>query len=161
MHLFEFQYSMAMTPIFENKKRAFTIGDNMKEYPNTVSSVFTVSLVEENRPVRNALSARLARYPEINLVESRPYLPTTPAEFMRFKPDVVLLGFPQMMVSHPESTHFHIQQLAKQNVAVIGLTPYVYITEKQSFLEAGGAALILKTIDTDRIVEAIKTYAPV
>lgn len=147
-----------MISYLEKKERATRIGNRMKNQRNAANQVFTVSLVEENRPVRNALSTRLALYPEINLVESRPYLPTTPAEFMRMKPDVVLLGFPQMMVSNPESTHFHIRQLAKQNVAVIGLTPYVYITEKQSFLEAGGAALILKTIDTDRIVKAIKTY---
>lgn len=125
------------------------------EISNFFMEPVKVSLIEQNRLVRKALAKRLSLYNHIEVVDVRPYLPDNPEELTKLSPDAILLGLPQHSVSNSKMIFSQVYDWTRSNISVVALSPYIDTDDRRNFLAAGGVDYLLKTINSDQIVQVL------
>lgn len=129
-------------------------GDLKEQLKHQDNLAAKLVLIEEHASVRTALGKRLSDLPHLEVVETRPFLPTGPQEIVSMAPDLVLIGRPQKNLSRTEILFNQIKYWKTHQIETLILASFIDPIERESLLDAGASAYILKSINS---LEMIKT----
>ncbi len=111
-------------------------------------------IIDDRETVRQALEARLRHAPEFEIVGSAGSSEEGVRAALALTPDVVLLEI-KMADGSGLDTCRRITQSDSHPVVII-LTSYVDEAERQAAFQAGASSYVLKDIDSQRLIRAIK-----
>jgi NarL family two-component system response regulator LiaR len=120
-------------------------------------SPIRVLLVDDHAVVRSGLMAFLLAYEDLNLVGEASDGEEAVAACARIQPDVVLMDL--QMPRMDGATATRLIRAANPAVQVIALTSFKEEELVQAALRAGAIGYLLKNIDADSLVDAIRSAA--
>lgn len=115
--------------------------------------MISVLIVDEHEPVRQALEACLAATGDVQVVKSTGRYAQAVESARALLPDVILLE-----TKTPDGlATLEALRAAAPHSAIIVLTSYPDSREEEAVLAAGAVAYVLKTLDTQALIQAIRS----
>lgn len=118
-----------------------------------------VLIIDEHLPVRRALAARLASFPNIDVVATARDYRQGMEQALDHQPDVVILELKGKYGQKADPIGEMNQALTDRAVSLIVLTSYADDDEHQAALKAGAKRYLLKHIDTASLTAEIEAVA--
>jgi two-component system nitrate/nitrite response regulator NarL len=118
-----------------------------------------VLIVDEHLAVRQALSARLASCPRIQVVATACHFREGLEWARLMRPDVVLLELKGKKSPDEDPVGDFRLALADHHGGIIVLTSYADDDEREAALQGGANRYLLKQIDTSRLLAEIEAVA--
>jgi NarL family two-component system response regulator LiaR len=118
-----------------------------------------VMIIDEHLAVRRALAARLAAFPNIDVVATARDCREGLERALDNRPDVVLMELKGKNSYQPEAIREMNNALPEHHVGIIVLTSYADDEEQQAALKAGAKRYLLKHIDTAKLTDEIEAVA--
>ena len=118
-----------------------------------------VMIIDEHLAVRRALAARLASFPNIDVVATARDCREGLELALDNRPDVVLMELKGKNRRQPESIREMNNALPEHHIGIIVLTSYADDEEQQAALKAGAKRYLLKHIDTAKLTDEIEAVA--
>ena len=118
-----------------------------------------VMIIDEHLAVRRALAARLASFPNIDVVATARDCREGLELALDNRPDVVLMELKGKNSHQPESIREMNNALPEHHIGIIVLTSYADDEEQQAALVAGAKRYLLKHIDTAKLTDEIEAVA--
>ena len=115
-----------------------------------------VMIIDEHLAVRRALAARLASFPNIDVVATARDCNQGVEKAVEHKPDVVLLELKGKYGQNTDPIGEMNKALVDQSVGLIVLTSYADDDEQQAAIKAGAKRYLLKNIDTASLATEIE-----
>ena len=127
--------------------------------PGKPMNEIRVMIIDEHLAVRRALAARLASFPNIDVVATARDCREGMEQALDIRPDVVLMELKGKNSYQPEAIRGMNSGLAEHPIGIIVLTSYADDEEQQAALEAGANRYLLKHIDTAKLTAEIEAVA--
>jgi len=118
-----------------------------------------VMIIDEHLAVRRALAARLASFPNIDVVATARDCREGLELALDNRPDIVLMELKGKNRRQPESIREMNNALPEHHIGIIVLTSYADDEEQQAALKAGAKRYLLKHIDTAKLTDEIEAVA--
>lgn len=119
-----------------------------------------VVVIEAHPEVRQALASRLASAGDVDVVAAAPGLAEGLEAVRRLVPDVVLLGMGVAQgATDPHPVAALRSALGPQAPPILVLTTFADEEARQAALGAGASKYLLKTVQSDRLIEEILSAA--
>jgi DNA-binding NarL/FixJ family response regulator len=116
-----------------------------------------VLIIDEYVAVRRALAARLAAFPNIQVIAAAHDIHEGLEQAASLEPDVVLLELKGTHKCSFDPVSEMRKVLSGHAAGIIVLTSYAEDEERESALAAGASRYLLKQIDSARLIDEIET----
>lgn len=127
--------------------------------PGKPMNEIRVMIIDEHLAVRRALAARLASFPNIDVVATARDCREGMEQALDNRPDVVLMELKGKNSSQPEAIREMKDAMPEHQIGIIVLTSYADDEEQQAALKAGAKRYLLKHIDTAKLTDEIEAVA--
>jgi len=127
--------------------------------PGKSMSKIRVMIIDEHLAVRRALAARLASFPNIDVVATARNCQEGVERAQTNPPDVILMELKGKYCQKPDAVGEMKSALSENAVGVIVLTSYTDDEEKQAAIKAGANRYLLKNIDSTSLTTEIEAVA--
>jgi DNA-binding NarL/FixJ family response regulator len=127
--------------------------------PGKPMNKIRVMIIDEHLAVRRALAARLASFPNIDVVATARNCQEGVERAQTNPPDVILMELKGKNCQKPDAVAEMKRALPENTVGVIVLTSYTDDEEKQAAIQAGANRYLLKNIDSASLTAEIEAVA--